>query len=485
MNQPLPSDSLDFKPTYLNGVHTPVDSEWEGHLTEITGQIPPSLSGIFARNSANPRFEPIGRYHWFDGDGMIHAFTFKEGTVHYRRKYTQTLGLNAEEQANKALWSGILERPQPNLPTPLKDTANTDLTWHNNRFIASWWLSGIPQTVDADLNSLGSVPFTQDLLKYTSISAHPKVDPFSQDLMFFGYNLFKPPYYTYGVVNAQGELDHQITVDLPRAHIPHDIAITSNYTLLIDLPLGWDKQALKQGKRKIGFDSSVPARFGVIPRRGQETEIQWFEAKSCYMYHTIRAFEEGDEIVLTGCRIDNPIRTEDNSEQETHPHGPIIARLDSIHLIPYLYEWRFNLNTGEVQERLLDRTPTEFPRVNDRTLTQKTRYSYNPEIAPQSTLSFQGFIKYDLDEQNQEHVRYPQGWRGGEVCFAPDPLRLDQEDGGWVISVLSHRNGSRSKLVIYDAQKLEEGPISTIVLPDSIPLGFHAEFAFLDSVVSS
>ena len=467
-------EQFPFTPTYLTGVHTPVRDEWEGSLEVESGQVPKALKGIFARNSANPQFEPLGRYHWFDGDGMIHAFSFEQGHVHYRRKYTHTYGFKKESKAGKALWSGILERPQPNLPTPLKDTANTDLTWHNNRFLASWWLSGIPQYVDRELRTLGPAPFTQDLLKFTTISAHPKVDPINQDLMFFGYNLFKPPYYTYGVVNAQGELSHQITVDLPHPHIPHDIAITPNYTLLIDLPLGWDEEALKQGKRRIGFNPQRPARFGIIPRKGQENEIRWFDAKSCYMYHTIRAFEEGDEIVLTGCRIENPIPDQQDEQQ----NGPAIARLDSIHLVPYLYEWRFNLKNGEVYEKLLDRTPTEFPRVNDRTLTQKTRYSYNPEIAPQSTLSFQGFIKYDLYTQQQEHIRYPQGWRGGEVCFAPDPERLDQEDGGWVISVLSHRNQDPSKLVIYDAQFLEKGPICTLALPDSIPLGFHAEFAF-------
>ena len=214
MNQPLSSENSEFVPTYLNGVHTPVQSEWEGILTEIKGEIPKALKGIFARNSANPRFEPIGRDHWFDGDGMIHAFTFDEGRVHYKRKYTQTAGYQAEDKAQQALWSGILERPQPGLATPLKDTANTDLTWHNNRFLASWWLSGIPQSVDAELTSHGSASFTQDLMKHTTVAAHPKVDPLNQDLMFFGYNLFKPPYYTYGVVNAKGQLEHQITVDV-------------------------------------------------------------------------------------------------------------------------------------------------------------------------------------------------------------------------------------------------------------------------------
>ena len=40
---------------------------------KIIGELPSEISGMFVRNGPNPQFSPIGNYHWFDGDGMVHG----------------------------------------------------------------------------------------------------------------------------------------------------------------------------------------------------------------------------------------------------------------------------------------------------------------------------------------------------------------------------------------------------------------------------
>ena len=73
-----------------------------------------------------------GRYHWFDGDGMVHAMAFEDGRARYRNRYVRTKAFGHEEAAGSALWSGVMESPGGNpvgasRGLPLKDTANTDL----------------------------------------------------------------------------------------------------------------------------------------------------------------------------------------------------------------------------------------------------------------------------------------------------------------------------------------------------------------------
>lgn len=41
---------------------------------EVVGVLPAAVYGEFARNGPNPRFAPAGRYHWFDGDGMVRVW---------------------------------------------------------------------------------------------------------------------------------------------------------------------------------------------------------------------------------------------------------------------------------------------------------------------------------------------------------------------------------------------------------------------------
>ena len=66
--------------SYLSGNFAPVRSEDDYDL-EVAGEIPSGLRGAFYRNGPNPQFEPRGHYHWFTGDGMIHAFFVEDGKV--------------------------------------------------------------------------------------------------------------------------------------------------------------------------------------------------------------------------------------------------------------------------------------------------------------------------------------------------------------------------------------------------------------------
>ena len=55
----------------------------------VTGEVPAGLRGSFIRNGPNPMFEPIGSYHMFDGDGMLHGITFSDDGVSYRNRWIQ------------------------------------------------------------------------------------------------------------------------------------------------------------------------------------------------------------------------------------------------------------------------------------------------------------------------------------------------------------------------------------------------------------
>ena len=50
-------------------------------------------------------------------------------------------------------------------------------------------------------------------------------------------------------------------------------------------------------------------------------------------------------------------------------------------LSPFLYEWRFNLETGAVKERRLCDIETEFPVINETLVGQPARYCYSLAVA--------------------------------------------------------------------------------------------------------
>src|SRR5437588_9569347 len=70
----LPADSWEVTGNpYLAGLYAPVAEERTDEGLEVIGELPPDLDGVYLRNGPNPQFAPTGRYHWFDGDGMVHA----------------------------------------------------------------------------------------------------------------------------------------------------------------------------------------------------------------------------------------------------------------------------------------------------------------------------------------------------------------------------------------------------------------------------
>ncbi len=450
---------------YLTGEHAPLHDERHDTRLPVVGELPKELRGLFARNTPNPRFTPPGRYHWFDGDGMVHAIRFQDGQADYRNRWVRTPGFVAEQDEGGPIWSGILEKVDRTNPRgPIKDTANTHLIHHGGALLATWWLSGTPQALSlADLSTLGPPGWTRDLGRRT-VTAHPKVDPLTGDLFFFGYSMFKAPFYWVGVVGADGALRRCEDVDAHAARIPHDIGFTERFVVLLDLPLGWDADALAAGRRRIGFDRGGAARIGLWPRAGGA--VRWFEVPSCYVYHLTSSFERGDEVVITGGRIDDPIP---DRPDETGT----VPRIDLIHLTPVASRWTLNLKTGAVRLETLDDTPTEFPTVNDGYWGRPTRFAYHPRLAPRATVSFDGVIKLDHDSGATTKCLYPPGWFGGEVVFAPRPGSTTEDDG-WVVTVLSHPDEARSEAWVIPAQDLASGPIARVRLPWRVPLGFHA-----------
>jgi carotenoid cleavage dioxygenase-like enzyme len=64
---------------FLEGNFAPWRSEDNIDHLKIEGKIPDDLNGVLLRNGPNPQFDPTGLYHWFEGDGMLHAIRIQDG----------------------------------------------------------------------------------------------------------------------------------------------------------------------------------------------------------------------------------------------------------------------------------------------------------------------------------------------------------------------------------------------------------------------
>ncbi|MGZ5652042.1 MAG: carotenoid oxygenase family protein, partial [Usitatibacter sp.] len=305
----------DFHP-YRTGAWQPNTVELDAtDLDVIAGEIPRDLAGVYLRNTENPLFEAVaGRYHPFDGDGMLHAIHFRDGRASYRNRFVKTAGLLAEIEAGQALWAGILESPDASLREGwgarmrMKDASSTDVIVHRGEAITTFYQCGDPYRVDPrTLQTLGVSSWAQqaDFPKGATISAHPKVDPRTGELLFFNYSK-DTPFMQFGIVSAEGSLERHVPVPLPGPRLPHDMAFTERFAILCDFPSFWDPEYLARGIHRPKYRPELGSRFAIVSRTG-DAPIRWFTAGPTYVLHFSNAWEEGNQLVLEGYHQGAPV----------------------------------------------------------------------------------------------------------------------------------------------------------------------------------
>jgi carotenoid cleavage dioxygenase len=462
---------------FLRGPYQPVLSEYTASTPDLTvrGEIPRDLNGLYVRNSHNQLHEPIGRYHPFDGDGMLHAVHFEDGVATYRNRFIRTTGFLAEQAAGRSLWPGLTE---PRRRTrrgwgsigAMKDNAGTDVIAHAGRLLATMSQCSEPYRIDPiTLETLGVEPAWGAQVDPRGVCSHFKVDNDTGEMMFFNFGE-TPPYMNYGIVDATNQLVHFEPIELPGPRWPHDLGITRNYTILHDLPMFFDPALLAQGQHRLRFHRDLPSRFGVLPRHGANRDIRWFEATPCYILHLSNCFEDGEEVIMDGCISLDPIANVSHLPREGYQR--MLAMLDKHNTRTRMHRWRFNLRTGQTREQFLDDEVTEFPMVANGWVGRPYRYSFNTLFEKGQWL-FSGIKRYDLATGATQRHEYGPGRYGSETQVA---LRRDPaaDDDGYLITYVIDLPRDCSECLIFNAADIAAGPLAAIELPQRMSVGTHA-----------
>jgi len=471
----------------------------------ILGKLPDDLNGEFVRNGPNPKFFPKGAYHWFDGDGMLHGVKLTKGTASYCNRWVQTSRLRQETehgwpifiklgqlQERFALVHLILSMLKARLGViNLRSgggTANTALEFHDRRLLALQEADHpyvIRLLEDGQLETVGQHTY-QNKLKHR-FTAHPKVDAETGEMIFFGYNPFpskhEGAFCTYSVVGKNGDLLFSVPISIPEPVMMHDFAITQNYSIIMDLPLVFRKENLLKGKSVYVFDSSRNSRFGIIPRHVNNvtSELKWFQAPPCYIFHVANAWEEKNEIVLYGARLekislDEPLIQGTSSDDRGR-----------------LCEWRFNLKTGETSQKILLDCPLDFPKIHPSLLGRRCRYVYAATLSDSVAPIFDGVVKIDLLNGGKlvGRVAYGPNRSGGECVFVPkihkekkNNVHDENEDDGYLLTFVYEEDTDISQFWVLDAKTMSPDPLAIVELPQRIPYGFHGIWVNDDQIRS-
>jgi carotenoid cleavage dioxygenase-like enzyme len=449
---------------FLQGNFAPIRSEDDFPALQVLGEIPGDLNGTYYRNGPDPALEPLGRYHWFDGDGMIHAVKIRDGKASYRNRWVNNAGIREELAAGRALYPGILDMGTALAEAPkFKNTANTNVVFHAGKLLALME-AALPTQVDRrSLETLGEYDFEGRL--GTAMTAHPKIDPETGEMLFFGYSPM-PPYLTYHVAGKDGRLVRSAEIDIPWPSMIHDFATTREYAVFVLCPLVFSVENLTAGRSLFSWEPERGTRIGVMPRSGGTADVRWFTTDAAYVFHPMNAYAEDGRLVLEVARFGRLTLMDPALQGDPSPDT-----------VPRLHRWTIDLQGGGVRSDPLDDRVAEFPRVDESRLGLKHRYGYmagSTEARFDGGPVFNAIFKYDQQTGRQETHDF--GRSGcGEAVFVPKRTRA-AEDEGYLMAFVYDAARDASDLVILDAQNVASEPLARIRIPRRVPYGFHGNW---------
>jgi carotenoid cleavage dioxygenase len=268
-----------------------------------------------------------------------------------------------------------------------------------------------------------------------------------------------------------GERVWEASIRVPYVGMLHDFAVTERYIVFFVIPFAFDEAQMRNGGIHWSWDATQPTWFGFLRRGGDGSDVRWIQGPTRSATHVMGAFSDNDRIHV-------------DVEMSTSNPFPFVPMRDG-------GRWNPQEGASHITRLSVDLTrgaPTNYgieqmyphvgglPRQDDRYNTAPYRYGFLACPDPYATAGTRAGACYArFDHQTRRDTL----WNAGptttlaECCFAPkSPTSREGEGYLMGLATRNDQNG-RSDLVILDAERLEEGPVATVMLPMRAPGQVH------------
>jgi len=466
-------DTVHFK-----GLNKPVRAEVFVHHVLTEGDIPVEVEGALFRAVPDPAWPPMREDEVIlSGDGMISKIEFRGGKVSSAIRYVRTERFLAEQAAGRALF-GRYRNPythDPSVANVDPTTANTTPVWHAGRLFMTKE-DGRPWQIDpGTLDTIGKWNF-QGHLKSQTMSAHPRIDPVTGEMFWFGAQAdgLCSRTVAYGIADTSGRLCSEQWFQAPYCALMHDFAITEHHAVFPIFPTTADLGRLKSGGPHWIHEQDRESWIGIMPRYGNVDEMCWFKGPvGVQAYHIMNASTEDNLVHLDMCLTNSnmiPFIREDSG-------------LD-IPLDGALVRWTMDMRqpgSGITAHKIAPLG--EMPFIRHADLGRHYRHGWyltidpdagRPLFAGPAGMAFNCMLRVEIPNGKLQAYSFANGLGINEPVHVP---ATDPDHGGWLVAVVDREVAEdiyQQEVWIFAADAIASGPVAKAFLPVASRVQVHS-----------
>ncbi|MDA0369654.1 MAG: carotenoid oxygenase family protein [Proteobacteria bacterium] len=449
----------------------------QDYVAEVRGRWPTDLRGTLFRNGPG-LFERDGvrKRMVTDGDGMIRAYDIGDGTVRFRSKFIRTTKFREEEAASRykyATWStrapgGILR----NLGGGRRRSqAEATVIVRHGKLLAfdeiglPWSLD--PHTLNTTSRYQIGAPSDRPAFK-----SRTKIDPITGDWLALGNDYVEPLKLRVLVENAQGLSKTELSLRLPRKSYFRDFFTTARFVVVglnaVEINTLSATLGLAPILSAIRWKPSIGNIAVVIPKNGDDPFA--VDAPPSWCFHTINAYESGNEIIADFVGHDSPEWLLGKNPALGAVMRGVVKPVEDQGKVR---RWRIDLNTRRLREEIVDETGHEYPTVDPLRVGLPYRHAYLATARPKQWWT-SGTVRLDMESGARDAYEARSTQTLGEPVFVP--REGGGADEGWLLVESLDGEAGVTSLLLFNAGSVASGPIAEAVLRHHLPFSEHGSW---------
>jgi len=431
-------------------------------LRRVRGRAPADLEGTLFRNGPGKFRRPGGSAtHWFDGDGLMRAFQIAGSQATLSARFADTPKRRFETDLGAVVTPGFGTAGDDRARVGSNDEANCANTSVMPVGDTVWalWEGGSPMAMNAgSLATEGFVTLRPDL-KGMPFQAHPRYAP---DGTIWNVGASGEQVIVWHMQGDGGLIDARM-ITLPRASYFHDFTATDRHLIFVLQPWVHERNGMPFISQ-FGWHPEMGTQVLVVDK-ADLTKTRLFELPTFSFFHLGDAWTDSDGTirfdVAAGADIQFAVQ---GARVLVEGRGRVPGEPTQLSLITLRADGRADMVSSGITG--------EFPKANPRfagvrrTLTAHTTGETSGRPLPT------GLAVHDWSSGRSDAFEFGLGDIVEEAVFVPRPGARIECDAWLVCPTIDLRAGV-TRLHVFDAGHVADGPVVTWAADMALPAGFH------------